>query len=115
MVAYCRRARVSPEVVMFHARNPCHRSWRERGDLQWTMRLEAPSWIWAERQSTVQVGSDPLWLVFERGALVRFAWVPARTHLGELTESELLRLLETSEVRATGEWERFTARRNLLA
>lgn len=113
MVAYCRRAQIGPEVVMAHARDPFQRFWKEDSGQRWTLRFEKPSLIWIGRRSTPP-GSDPIWLVFDSGTLVRFAWVAERANLGELTDAELMRLLDDSEVRTT-EWERAMTNRSLIA
>jgi hypothetical protein len=101
MVAYCRRAAVTAEVVAGHARDPLFRNWTDVNGRRWTMRLETPAPICMRAFSRVEVGREAIWIVFEEGKSRRFAWVPRCLALGELSSPEILRLLNHSEPLST--------------
>lgn len=97
MIAYCRRATVTTEVVAAHARDPLFRNWMDAEGRCWRMRLETPAPIYARGFSGVELGREAVWIVFGEGRSRRFAWIPRCLALGELSSSEILRLLSHSE------------------
>lgn len=97
MIAYCRRAAVTAEVVAGHARDPLFRNWTDANGRRWTMRLERPAPICTRAFSRVEVGREAVWIAFEEGRSRRVAWVPRHLALGELSSSEIQRLLNHSE------------------
>lgn len=111
MLAYCRRATVTSEIISAHAREPLYRCWTDAEGLRWRLRSEIPSWIWTGVRPDVEVMGELVWLVFECETNRRFAWMPRRLRVGELTNAEIFRLMESSEPFSLSGWEPVTRSR----
>lgn len=97
MIAYCRRAAVTAEVVITHARRPLRRHWTDFAGARWELGVEAPGVLLRTTMSGAEGGENRMWIIFEGEKGRRFTWVPSDLELGELSDAEIARLLTHSE------------------
>src|SRR5690606_20997055 len=91
----------TPEQVQELALDPLERVWTDVDGLRWRISMELPTRWRREVRAAGEQNGEWMWLVFRRGGVRQLVSVPAITHLGEWTHSQLCGFLDQAFGRDT--------------